>query len=89
MTKLDAFRDADVVLGLSKPGTFTEEHIAVMADEPIVFALANPTPELFPEDILKIRDKAIVGTGRSDFNNQINNVLGFPFIFSRSTWCSS
>ncbi|ADG93517.1 Malate dehydrogenase (oxaloacetate-decarboxylating) [Arcobacter nitrofigilis DSM 7299] len=81
MTKLDAFRDADVVLGLSKPGTFTEEHIAVMADEPIVFALANPTPELFPEDILKIRDKAIVGTGRSDFNNQINNVLGFPFIF--------
>lgn len=81
MTKLDAFRDADVVLGLSKPGTFTQDHIAVMADEPIVFALANPTPELFPEDILKIRDKAIVGTGRSDFNNQINNVLGFPFIF--------
>ena len=81
MTKLEAFRDADVVLGLSKPGTFTQEHIALMADEPIVFALANPTPELFPEDILKIRDKAIVGTGRSDFNNQINNVLGFPFIF--------
>ncbi|MGB5917706.1 malic enzyme-like NAD(P)-binding protein [Arcobacter sp.] len=81
MTKLDAFRDADVVLGLSKPGTFTQDHIAVMADAPIVFALANPTPELFPEDILKIRDKAIVGTGRSDFNNQINNVLGFPFIF--------
>lgn len=81
MTKSDAFREADVVLGLSKPGTFTEEHIALMADEPIVFALSNPTPELFPEDILKIRDKAIVGTGRSDFNNQINNVIGFPFIF--------
>ena len=81
MTLNDAFRDADVVLGLSKPGTFTEEHIALMADEPIVFALSNPTPELFPEDILKIRDKAIVGTGRSDFDNQINNVIGFPFIF--------
>ncbi|NQY21958.1 MAG: malate dehydrogenase [Campylobacteraceae bacterium] len=81
MTFDDAFRDADVVLGLSKPGTFKEEHIALMADEPIVFALSNPTPELFPEDILKIRDKAIVGTGRSDFDNQINNVLGFPFIF--------
>ena len=81
LTKLEAFREADVVLGLSKPGTFTEEHIAVMADEPIVFALANPTPELFPKDIFKIRDKAIVGTGRSDFNNQVNNVLGFPFIF--------
>ena len=81
LTFNDAFRDADVVLGLSKPGTFTEEHIALMADEPIVFALSNPTPELFPEDILKIRDKAIVGTGRSDFDNQINNVIGFPFIF--------
>ena len=81
LTKLEAFRDADVVLGLSKPGTFEEEHIAVMANEPIVFALSNPTPELFPKDVFKIRDKAIVGTGRSDFNNQINNVLGFPFIF--------
>ncbi len=81
MTKLDAFRDADVVLGLSRPGTFTQKHIAVMADEPIVFALSNPTPELFPEEILAIRDKAIVGTGRSDFPNQVNNVIGFPFIF--------
>ena len=81
MTKLDAFRDADVVLGLSRPGTFTQEHISLMADEPIVFALANPTPELFPEDVLAIRDQAIVGTGRSDFPNQVNNVLCFPFIF--------
>jgi len=80
-TVLDAFRDADVVLGLSRPGTFTQKHIAVMANEPIVFALANPTPELFPEEIFAIRDKAIVGTGRSDFDNQVNNVLGFPFIF--------
>lgn len=81
MTKLEAFREADVVLGLSRPGTFTQEHIAVMADEPIVFTLANPTPELFPEEVLAIRDKAIVGTGRSDFPNQVNNVIGFPFIF--------
>ena len=81
MTKTEAFREADVVLGLSRPGTFTEKHISVMANEPIVFALSNPTPELFPEDVLKIRDKAIVGTGRSDFNNQVNNVIGFPFIF--------
>ncbi len=81
MTKLDVFRDADVVLGLSRPGTFTQKHIAVMANEPIVFALANPTPELFPEEVFAIRDKAIVGTGRSDFPNQINNVIGFPFIF--------
>ena len=81
MTKIDAFRNADVVLGLSRPGTFTQEHIAVMADEPIVFTLANPTPELFPDEILAIRDKALVGTGRSDFPNQVNNVIGFPFIF--------
>lgn len=81
MSKMEAFREADVVLGLSRPGTFTQKHIAVMANEPIVFALSNPTPELYPEEIFEIRDKAIVGTGRSDFDNQINNVIGFPFIF--------
>ncbi len=81
MTKMEAFREADMVLGLSRPGTFTQEHIAVMANEPIVFTLANPTPELFPKEVLAIRDKAIVGTGRSDFPNQVNNVIGFPFIF--------
>lgn len=81
MTMEEAFFDADMVLGLSKPGTFTKEHIALMKEEPIVFALSNPTPELFPEEILEVKPKAIVGTGRSDFNNQINNVLGFPFIF--------
>lgn len=81
MTMEEAFFDADMVLGLSKPGTFTKEHIALMKEEPIVFALSNPTPELFPEEILEVKPKAVVGTGRSDFNNQINNVLGFPFIF--------
>ncbi len=81
VTMEDAFRDADMVLGLSKPGTFTVEHIALMSEEPIIFTLANPTPELFPEDVKSVRPKAIVGTGRSDFPNQVNNVLGFPFIF--------
>lgn len=81
MTKEEAFFNADMVLGLSKPGTFTQEHIALMTDEPIVFALSNPTPELFPKEVLAIKPNAIVGTGRSDFTNQINNVLGFPFIF--------
>jgi len=77
----EAFTDADMVLGLSRPGTFTKEHIALMSEEPIVFTLANPTPELFPEEVKEVKPKAIVGTGRSDFPNQVNNVLGFPFIF--------
>jgi malate dehydrogenase (oxaloacetate-decarboxylating)/malate dehydrogenase (oxaloacetate-decarboxylating)(NADP+) len=77
----DAFRGADMVLGLSGPDSFTLEHVSLMASDPIVFTLANPTPEVFPEDVLKVRDKAIVATGRSDFANQVNNVLGFPFIF--------
>jgi len=81
ITRHDAFAKADVVLGLSVPGTLTLEDIALMADEPMVFALANPTPEVMPDDVRKIRDKAIIATGRSDFDNQVNNVLGFPFIF--------
>ena len=81
MTVEEAFTDADMVLGLSRPGTFTKEHIALMSEEPIVFTLANPTPELFPEEVKEVKPKAIVGTGRSDFPNQVNNVLGFPFIF--------
>lgn len=77
----EAFTDADMVLGLSRPGTFTKEHIALMSEEPIVFTLANPTPELFPDEVREVKPKAIIGTGRSDFPNQVNNVLGFPFIF--------
>lgn len=77
----DAFRGADVVVGLSKPGSFGVEHIATMADEPIIFTLANPTPEIFPEVTRSTRPDAIIATGRSDFANQVNNVLGFPFIF--------
>ena len=81
MTHAEVFKCADVVVGLSRPGTFTIEDIMLMADEPIVFTLANPTPEIFPDDVKKARPDAVVATGRSDFENQVNNVLGFPFIF--------
>ncbi|MDY3204717.1 MAG: malic enzyme-like NAD(P)-binding protein [Arcobacter sp.] len=80
-TMEEAFENADMVLGLSRPGTFTLEHIKLMSEEPIVFTLANPTPELFPEEVRSVKPKAIIGTGRSDYTNQVNNVLGFPFIF--------
>lgn len=77
----EAFTEADVVVGLSFPGTFTEKDIILMAKNPIIFALANPTPELYPDDIKAARPDAIIATGRSDFDNQVNNALGFPFIF--------
>jgi malate dehydrogenase (oxaloacetate-decarboxylating)/malate dehydrogenase (oxaloacetate-decarboxylating)(NADP+) len=80
-THAEAFEGADVVLGLSRPGTFTLEDVKSMAHDPVIFALSNPTPEIFPDEVLKVRDDAIVATGRSDFDNQVNNVLGFPFIF--------
>jgi len=81
MTKAEAFSNADVAVGLSKPGSFNIEDILLMAANPIIFTLANPTPEIFPEDTRKARPDAIIATGRSDFDNQVNNVLGFPFIF--------
>jgi len=77
----DIFRDADVVVGLSKPGSFTIDDIKLMAEHPIIFTLANPTPEIMPDETRAVRPDAIVATGRSDFENQVNNVLGFPFIF--------
>jgi malate dehydrogenase (oxaloacetate-decarboxylating)(NADP+) len=77
----DAIENADMFLGLSVAGALTKEMVAKMAPEPIIFALANPTPEILPSEVKEVRDDAIVGTGRSDYPNQINNVLGFPFIF--------
>lgn len=77
----DVIENADMFLGLSVGGVLTKEMVAKMAPEPIIFALANPTPEILPSEVREVRDDAIVGTGRSDYPNQINNVLGFPFIF--------
>ncbi|MEA2027922.1 MAG: malic enzyme-like NAD(P)-binding protein, partial [Campylobacterota bacterium] len=77
----DAIDGADMFLGLSGPGLLKKEMVAKMASDPIIFALANPVPEILPDEVKAVRDDAIVGTGRSDFPNQVNNVLGFPFIF--------
>jgi len=80
-TQEEAFTNADIVVGLSRPGTFGAEDIKRMAKDPVIFTLANPTPEMFPEEVQAVRPDAIIATGRSDFANQVNNVLGFPFIF--------
>ncbi len=72
---------ADLFLGLSGPGVLTKDMVAKMAPRPIVFALANPTPEIMPEEVREVATDAIVATGRSDYPNQVNNVLCFPFIF--------
>tara|TARA_B110000444_G_scaffold29466_1_gene24603 strand:+ start:8498 stop:10813 length:2316 start_codon:yes stop_codon:yes gene_type:complete len=77
----DALVGADVLLGLSRGGLVSGEMVAKMAAKPIIFALANPTPEIMPHEVLAVRDDAIIATGRSDFPNQVNNVLGFPYIF--------
>ena len=80
-TLADALAGADVFVGLSVGGIVTGDMLAPMAKSPIIFALANPTPEIMPDEARKARPDAIVATGRSDFPNQVNNVLGFPFIF--------
>ena len=77
----DALDGADVFFGLSVEGALTEPMVRSMADNPIIFAMANPNPEITPEEVKAIRDDAIVATGRSDYPNQVNNVLGFPYIF--------
>ena len=74
-------KDADVFLGLSVANMLSKEMLSTMAPNPIVFAMANPNPEISYEDALATRDDLIFATGRSDYPNQINNVLGFPFIF--------
>ncbi|CTQ58691.1 MAG: NADP-dependent malic enzyme [Roseibium album] len=77
----DAMKGADVFLGVSVKGALTSDMLRVMAPNPIIFAMANPDPEITPEDAAAVRDDAIVATGRSDYPNQVNNVLGFPYIF--------
>ena len=80
-TLTEAMVGADVVIGLSAKGAITKEMVASMAPRPIIFAMANPDPEITPEDVLSVRSDAIIATGRSDYVNQVNNVLGFPYIF--------
>jgi malate dehydrogenase (oxaloacetate-decarboxylating)(NADP+) len=80
-TLADALRGADVFVGLSQPGVVTSDMIRSMAPKPIIFAMANPDPEVTPDEVRAVRDDAITATGRSDYPNQVNNVLGFPFIF--------
>jgi malate dehydrogenase (oxaloacetate-decarboxylating)(NADP+) len=77
----DVIGDADIFLGLSAPGVLTKDMLRRMANRPIIMALANPVPEILPEEVQAVRDDAIVATGRSDYPNQVNNVLCFPFIF--------
>ena len=80
-TLADAVDAADVFLGLSAAGALKPEMVKTMASDPIIFAMANPDPEIWPHDAMKARPDGIMATGRSDFPNQVNNVLGFPFIF--------
>jgi len=77
----DAMKGSDMFLGLSAPGVVTADMVKSMNPHPIIFALANPTPEILPEEVHAVRDDVMMGTGRSDYPNQVNNVLGFPFIF--------
>jgi len=80
-TLAEAIEGADIFLGLSGPGVLKQEMVRKMADKPIIFALSNPIPEILPEEVKAVRPDAIIATGRSDYPNQVNNVLCFPFIF--------
>ena len=85
-TLADAMKCADVFIGVSAPNIVSEEMVKSMADKPVIFSMANPTPEIMP-DVAKKAGAAVVGTGRSDFPNQINNVLAFPGIFRGALDC--
>jgi malate dehydrogenase (oxaloacetate-decarboxylating)(NADP+) len=80
-TLADALRGADVFIGLSGPGLVSQDMLKGMAPRPIVLPMSNPDPEILPEHVMEVRPDAIIGTGRSDYPNQVNNVLGFPYIF--------
>ena len=83
-TLKDAIKDADVFLGLSAKNVLTPEMVKSMAKNPIIFACANPDPEIKPELVDEVRSDAIVATGRSDYPNQVNNLIGFPYILDIS-----
>ena len=85
----EVMTDCDVFLGLSGPGTLTANMVKTMARDPLILALANPTPEIMPEDAISARPDAIIATGRSDYPNQVNNVLCFPFIFRGALDCGA
>ncbi len=80
-TLAEAMKGADVFLGLSVKGAVSKDMVKSMAKNPVIFAMANPDPEITPEEVYQVRDDAIVATGRSDYPNQVNNVMGFPYIF--------
>src|SRR5208337_515428 len=80
-TLAEAIEGADVFFGLSAKGAVDQAMVRSMAEKPIIFAMANPDPEITPEEVRAVRSDAIVATGRSDYPNQVNNVLGFPYIF--------
>ncbi len=88
-TLADAVKDADIFLGLSAAGVLKPDMVASMARQPIVFALANPTPEIMPDEARAVRPDVIMATGRSDYANQVNNVLCFPFIFRGALDCGA
>ncbi len=88
-TLADACRDADVFLGCSAPGVLTPEMLKTMAERPLILALANPDPEIRPEDAKAARPDCVIATGRSDYPNQVNNVLCFPFIFRGALDCGA
>ena len=77
----EAIKGADVFLGLSAKNALTKRMVKSMAKNPIIFACANPDPEITPEEVEEVRDDAIIATGRSDYPNQVNNLIGFPYIF--------
>lgn len=80
-TLADALKDADAFMGVSAKGVVNKEMVKSMAKDPIIFAMANPDPEILPEEVAEVRDDAIMATGRTDYPNQVNNVLCFPFLF--------
>lgn len=85
----DVIKGADIFLGLSAGGVLKQDMVATMAANPLIFALANPTPEILPEEVKAVRDDAIMATGRSDYPNQVNNVLCFPYIFRGALDCGA